>query len=379
MDVDAESLNGLDGTQPVHPLSGDPLVGDFQDDRPELEMQDIDAYKRFLMGLPASAWEAFPEDRQYLVTIAALYRGYGTRPWEVAQLWERLTGRKEAVTTFTLLTAIHCTLTILWLEEEANTLYPNAPPDAGVLYVLCRTLSGPPVAEPKEVVAPVEPAVEPQVAHWVDRPAVPLPEHLQAAAKASYSLQEMVRRKKVLGVYPEFEGIPRAAQSNAPNRHHQDPERRGWEQQARDVQRLLASLDLGLRQPDSITPTPMECLTTAYGLCDALVKDIERVRKIAIDPRLEVGNPDAPKLLTKDDLAVLKDSKVWQQNLNSRVARYRPYRTQNYQSRYPQGKGKGTSYQSSKGASYQSSKGSSKGKSKGKGKGTFSFDRQDGK
>ena len=77
------------------------------------------------------------------------------------------------------------------------------------LYKACEALSG-----ALEAVAPG--AVDGP--EWVDRSPVELSPRLVAVIKSAPQLMEYTRRRKLLKVYPTFDGIPPAAYNNAPAR-----------------------------------------------------------------------------------------------------------------------------------------------------------------
>jgi nucleoside 2-deoxyribosyltransferase len=300
-----------------------------------ISIDEMMAYKAFLMGLPKSCAH-IPLSRDRMMMCMETYHGWGISTWEASTIYASISGTEAVVPTERTLTLVRDAFRTIWgYADDDGTTEPSQAQD---LYKACKAITGAlEAAEPRNAL----------VRAWVEKPKLQLSPPLAKALAGVAGLKHYPARQKMLKIYPEYDELPLAAYNNAPHRSADDGPKKHLEQHARDLLRQLATLDLVLRGTTGVDPSldPATIVEATFANAAALATAIADSRKQAVDTKFETKKKEPP-LLTKEDLSALQarntitkaltEARKWDRS-RARGARpnHKPYE------RRGKGKGKG--------------------------------------
>lgn len=150
----------MDMTQPQNTLEhrvedgwlGSPDVLFDPSDHVAISIDEMDAYRTFLNGLPQSC-SCMPLQRDRMMMCMETYRGTSVSTWEASAVYAALSGREAVISVEQTLTLVRDAFRTIWgyLDPEDN----DEPSQAQDLFKACKAMIGaleaaiPPTAETK--------------------------------------------------------------------------------------------------------------------------------------------------------------------------------------------------------------------------------------
>ena len=233
-------------------------------DHAAISIDEMVAYKAFLMGLPKSCAH-IPLSRDRMMMCMETYHGWSISTWEASTIYASISGTEAVVPTEPMLTLVRDVFRTIWgYADDDGTSEPSQAQD---LFKACKAVTGAlEAAEPRNALVPA----------WVEKPKLTLSPPLTTALAGVAGLKHYPARQKMLKPYPEFDELPLAAYNNAPHRPADDGAKKQLEQHARDLLRQLATLDLVLRGTAGVDPSldPASIVEATFANAAALATAI---------------------------------------------------------------------------------------------------------